>query len=86
MDIKKLSRVNAMNIRANLYTYCLIRENMYIKEIDLGNNLSEVWNIRKEINNIDFMNNDKNFPTKHYMESFFRCRQWLLENYSELLL
>ena len=82
MGIKKSSRINAMN----LYDYYLIRENMYIKIIDLSNNLSEVWNIQTEINNIHFMNNDKNFPTKYYMESFSRCRQWLLENHSELML
>jgi hypothetical protein len=82
VGIKKSSRVNAMN----LYDYRLIRENMYIKIIDLSNNLSEVWNIQTEINNINFMNNGENFPTKHYMESFSRCRRWLLENHSELML
>lgn len=86
MDIKKSSRVIAMTIRANLYTYYLIREKTYIKEIDLRNGLSEVWNIQKEMNNIHFMNNDKNFSTKHYIESFSRCRGWLLENHSELMI
>ena len=82
MGIKKSPRINVMN----LYDYCLIRENMYIKEVHLNDNLSEVWNIQTEINNINFMNNDKNFPTKYYMESFSRCIRWLLENHSELLL
>jgi hypothetical protein len=75
-----------MNLRASLHTYYLIRENSYVKEINLSNNLSEVWNIQKEINNINFMNNDINFPNKHYMESFLRCKYWLLENHPELMI
>lgn len=68
------------------YDYHLIRENLYVKEINLNNNLSEVWNIPKEVKDIDFLNDKKNFPNKNYLNSFMRCKKWLQEKHPELLL
>lgn len=67
------------------YNYHLIKENAYIKEIDRTNNSLEIWNIRKEIKNANFLNNKKNF-SKHYQNSFLRCQNWLTEHHPELLL
>lgn len=69
----------------NFYDYYLIRENAYIKETDTTNDSSEFWNIKKEIGDINFLNNKKNF-SKHYHDSFSRCKKWLQVHHPELLL
>ena len=69
------------------YTYSLIRENTYIKENDLTNHKSEVWNIERELVNIVSISAyRKHFSVNKYENSFHRCREWLLENYPEKLI
>jgi hypothetical protein len=70
-----------------LYTYYLIRENTYLKEINLTNHKSEIWNIEKElVNIINVSAYRKDFSLNNYENSFHRCREWLIENHPELLL
>ena len=67
------------------YNYSLIRNNSYLKEIDSFTYKSEVWNIEELVNVLNVSAYNR-VETNKYAKSFHRCRQWLLQNYPELIL
>lgn len=70
------------------FNYYLIREETYVKEINLSKKRDNrnVWSI-KELSSIESIYNVGNKPElMEWTESFRRSRKWLIETHSELML
>ena len=78
-----------MNILRDDFQYDLIRDETYVKETNLSKKRHNrnVWNI-KELSSIESIRNyyGDRLEMIQWAESFNRTRQWLQENYPELMI
>jgi hypothetical protein len=80
------SRVVNMIILKNEFQYNLIRNESYVREIDLMNRESLVWSIKELISIKSIFNVGNKLELIEWSESFKRTRQWIIENRPELLI
>lgn len=78
-----------MILSKNNFNYSLVRNETYVKEIDLSKKRHNrnIWSI-KELSSIESIRNyhGDRLELIQWAESFNRTRQWLQENYPELMI